>query len=134
MTAALFHDIGKLVELSPLPENDYTDEGQLIGHIVIGTMKLEEKIRTIPNFPVQLERELLHCILAHHGELEYGSPKKPALIEALALTYADNTDAKIETFLEELEREKEKADRGEWLGYNRFFESNVRATSKPNIK
>ena len=134
VTAALFHDIGKLVELSPLPENDYTDEGQLIGHIVIGTMKLEEKIRTIPNFPVQLERELLHCILAHHGELEYGSPKKPALIEALALTYADNTDAKIETFLEELEREKEKADRGEWLGYNRFFESNVRATSKPNIK
>lgn len=134
VTAALFHDIGKLVELSPLPENDYTDEGQLIGHIVIGTMKLEEKIRTIPNFPVQLERELLHCILAHHGELEYGSPKKPALIEALALTYADNTDAKIETFLEELEREKEKVDRGEWLGYNRFFESNVRATSKPNIK
>lgn len=134
VTAALFHDIGKLVELSSLPENDYTDEGQLIGHIVIGTMKLEEKIRTIPNFPVQLERELLHCILAHHGELEYGSPKKPALIEALALTYADNTDAKIETFLEELEREKEKADRGEWLGYNRFFESNVRATSKPNIK
>ena len=134
VTAALFHDIGKLVELSPLPENDYTDEGQLIGHIVIGTMKLEEKIRTIPNFPVQLERELLHCILAHHGELEYGSPKKPALIEALALTYADNTDAKIETFLEELEREKEKADRGEWLGYNRFFESNVRATSKPNVK
>ena len=134
VTAALFHDIGKLVELSPLPENDYTDEGQLIGHIVIGTMKLEEKIRTIPNFPVQLERELLHCILAHHGELEYGSPKKPALIEALALTYADNTDAKIETSLEELEREKEKADRGEWLGYNRFFESNVRATSKPNVK
>lgn len=134
VTAALFHDLGKLVELSPLPENDYTDEGQLIGHIVIGTMKLEEKIRTIPNFPVQLERELLHCILAHHGELEYGSPKKPALIEALALTYADNTDAKIETFLEELEREKEKADRGEWLGYNRFFESNVRATSKPNVK
>ena len=134
VTAALFHDIGKLVELSPLPENDYTDEGQLIGHIVIGTMKLSERIKTIPNFPVQLERELLHCILAHHGELEYGSPKKPALIEALALTYADNTDAKIQTFLEELEREKEKAEHGEWLGYNRFFESNVRATSKPNLK
>ncbi|MBO8462741.1 MAG: HD domain-containing protein [Firmicutes bacterium] len=134
VTAALFHDIGKMVELSPLPENDYTDEGQLIGHIVIGTMELQERIKTIPGFPVQLTRELLHCILAHHGELEFGSPKKPALIEALALTYADNTDAKIQTFLEELERDKEKSERGEWMGYNRFFESNLRATSKPNVK
>lgn len=134
ITSALFHDIGKLVELSPLPENDYTDEGQLVGHIIIGTMKLQERMQTIEGFPVQLQRELLHCILAHHGELEFGSPKKPALIEALALTYADNTDAKIQTFLEELERDKEKTERGEWLGYNRFFESNIRATSKPNLK
>lgn len=134
ITAALFHDIGKMIELSPLPENDYTDEGQLVGHIVIGTIKLQERIQTIEGFPVQLQRELLHCILAHHGELEFGSPKKPALIEALALTYADNTDAKIQTFLEELERDKEKTERGEWLGYNRFFESNIRPTSKPNIK
>lgn len=134
VTAALLHDIGKLHEISPLPENDYTDEGQLVGHIVIGTLKIQEKIQTIPSFPVRLQRELLHCILAHHGEYEFGSPKKPALIEALALTYADNTDAKMQTFLEELERGKDKTERGEWLGYNRFFESNVRATSKPNIK
>lgn len=134
VTAALFHDIGKLEELSPLPENDYTDEGQLVGHIVIGAMKLQEKIQTISGFPVQLARELIHCILAHHGEMEFGSPKKPALIEAVALTYADNTDAKIQTFLEELNKDEEKANRMEWLGYNRFFESNLRATSKPNVK
>lgn len=134
VTAALFHDIGKMEELSPLPENDYTDQGQLVGHIVIGAMKLQERMQTIEGFPVQLARELIHCILAHHGELEFGSPKKPALIEAVALTYADNTDAKIQTFLEELERDAEKVERGEWLGYNRFFESNLRATSKPNVK
>ena len=51
----------------------------------------------MPGFPKKLEHELIHCILAHHGELEYGSPKKPALIEALALNLADNADAKLET-------------------------------------
>lgn len=133
VTSAIFHDLGKLNELSPLPENDYTDEGQLIGHIVIGTMKLNERIMQIPDFPVPLARELIHCILAHHGEMEYGSPKKPALIEAVALTYADNTDAKIQTFMEVLEADKTKTESGEWLGYNRFFESNLRPTSKPHL-
>lgn len=131
ITAALCHDIGKMEELSSFPENDYTDEGQLIGHIIIGTMMLEEKIREIPKFPKKLANELKHCILAHHGELEFGSPKKPALIEALALTFADNTDAKIQTFKEAL---AEKKDGEEWLGYNRLFESNIRETSKPNLK
>ncbi len=131
ITAALCHDIGKMEELSSFPENDYTDEGQLIGHIIIGTMMLEEKIREIPRFPKKLANELKHCILAHHGELEFGSPKKPALIEALALTFADNTDAKIQTFKETL---AEKKDGEEWLGYNRLFESNIRETSKPNLK
>ncbi len=131
ITAALFHDIGKLEDLSAFPENDYKDEGQLVGHIIIGTMMIEEKIREIPKFPKKLANELKHCILAHHGELEFGSPKKPALIEALALTFADNTDAKIETFKEAL---AEKKDGEEWLGYNRLFESNIRETSKPNLK
>lgn len=131
ITAALCHDIGKMEELSSFPENDYTDEGQLIGHIIIGTMMLEEKIREIPKFPKKLANELKHCILAHHGELEFGSPKKPALIEALALTFADNTDAKIQTFKEAL---AEKKDGEEWLGYNRLFESNIRETSKPNLR
>lgn len=131
ITAAFCHDIGKLEELSSFPENDYTDEGQLIGHIIIGTMMLEDKIREIPKFPKKLANELKHCILAHHGELEFGSPKKPALIEALALTFADNTDAKIQTFKEAL---AEKKDGEEWIGYNRLFESNIRETSKPNLK
>lgn len=68
----------------------------------------------------------MHCILAHHGELEYGSPKKPALVEALALNFADNTDAKMQTFKEAV---KGAGDNNEWLGYNRLFESNIRKTS-----
>lgn len=127
ISAALFHDLGKLDEISTFPENDYTDDGQLLGHIYIGTEKVGARIRTIPNFPKSLENELKHCILSHHGELEYGSPKKPALIEAVALTYADNTDAKLQTMIEILNGADEKSD---WLGYNKFFESNIRRSSK----
>lgn len=127
ISAALFHDLGKLDEISSFPENDYTDDGQLLGHIYIGTEKVGARIQTIPNFPKKLANELKHCILAHHGELEYGSPKKPATIEAVALTYADNTDAKLQTMIEILNAGDEKA---EWLGYNKFFESNIRRTLK----
>lgn len=125
VTAAIFHDIGKVDELSSFPENDYTDEGQLVGHIVMGTMMVGERMKHIEGFPVTLGNELKHCILAHHGELEYGSPKKPALIEALALAHADNLDAKLQTFTEILGDNKDKTD---WLGYNKMFESNVRIT------
>ena len=127
LTAAICHDLGKVEELSAFPENDYTDEGQLLGHIVICATMLDRKIREIPGFPEKLGNELKHCVLAHHGELEFGSPKKPALIEALALSFADNTDAKIQTFSEEL---KGKDEGGNWLGYNRNFETNLRATTK----
>ena len=126
ITAALCHDIGKMSEISSFPENDYTDEGQLIGHIVTGTIMLDEKIRQIDGFPVKLANELKHCILSHHGELEYGSPKKPALMEAVALNMADNTDAKLESFREVLKSAKENDG---WLGYNRLFESNLRKSS-----
>lgn len=125
LTAAMCHDIGKTKEISPFPENDYTDEGQLLGHIVMGSQMVAERAAAIPEFsPMQLA-QLQHCILAHHGKYEFGSPKIPAIMEALALNYADDTDAKLETFKEILENNKDKSD---WLGYNRLFESNLRAT------
>ena len=67
ITAAIFHDIGKLSELSAFPRNDYTDEGQLLGHIMIGAQMVSDRIRTIAGFPETKARELLHCILSHHG-------------------------------------------------------------------
>lgn len=126
LAAAMFHDIGKLRELSDFPENDYTDEGQLIGHIVIGYTMVKEKMDKIPDFPKKLKTELLHCILAHQGELEYGSPKKPSLIEALALSYADDTDAKLEIMIGEFD----KTTSMDFLGLNRFLGTNIRKTSK----
>lgn len=127
LTAAMFHDLGKTKELSVFPENDYTDEGQLLGHIIIGTEMVSERIKKIPGFPERLAVELKHCILSHHGELEYGSPKKPAILEALALNFADNADAKMETMIEVL---KGAGDNNGWLGYNRLLETNIRKTSE----
>ena len=125
LTAAMCHDIGKVKELSAFPMNDYTDDGNFLGHIVIGTEMIGEKIREIDGFPVRLASELKHCILSHHGEFEFGSPKKPAIIEAVALNFADNTDAKLETFTELLNN---AADNKGWLGFNRLLDSNVTAT------
>jgi 3'-5' exoribonuclease len=123
-SAALFHDIGKTKELSTFPENDYTDDGQLLGHIVIGVEMIGEAVRAISGFPDQLASELKHCIIAHHGELEYGSPKKPAIPEAFALNFADCADAKLQSLTEIF---KEKTT-NEWLGFNRLFDTNLRKT------
>ncbi len=129
ITAAIFHDIGKTKEISKFPTNDYTDEGQLLGHIVIGYQMVDDAIKKLDGFPEKLGNELKHCILAHHGELEYGSPKKPAIIEAVALNFADNTDAKLET-MKEILTTSTPLEGQEWLGYNRFMETNIRRTSK----
>ncbi|MCR5273487.1 MAG: HD domain-containing protein [Lachnospiraceae bacterium] len=128
LTAAMCHDIGKLKELSAFPQNDYTDEGQLLGHIMIGAEMVGDVIKEIDGFPVVLGNELKHCILAHHGELEFGSPKKPALAEALALTFADNIDAKMETLKELFSPVPQGST--QWLGFNRLLDSNLRRTSK----
>ena len=126
LTAAMFHDIGKIQELSSFPENDYTDAGQLLGHIYIGAELVGKLAAGIAGFPEKLRTELVHCILAHHGELEYGSPKKPALVEALALSMADNLDAKLQSFTELFNGTDDKG----WLGFQKLFESNVRKTSE----
>ena len=126
ITAAMLHDMGKVQELAPFPANDYTDDGQLLGHIMIGAEEISYRIRGMEGFPVKLANELKHCILAHHGELEYGSPKKPALAEAVALNMADNMDAKMETIKEMFHS---AGDNNGWLGYNRLFESNFRKST-----
>lgn len=124
ITCAMLHDCGKVKELSPLPVNDYTDEGNFIGHIVLGYEMIKEKISKIEDFPMIMAEQIGHCILAHHRELEYGSPKRPAIIEAIALAYADDTDAKLETMREALEAK----DTTDWLGYNRWIETNIKRT------
>lgn len=126
LTAAMFHDMGKLSEISSFPENDYTDAGQLLGHIYIGADWLSKRMDKLGGFTVKRKNELLHCILAHHGELEYGSPKKPALAEALALSMADNLDAKLAGVTALFDSTEEAG----WLGFQKMFESNMRKTGK----
>lgn len=126
ITVAMLHDIGKTRELSDFPQNDYTDDGQLLGHIVMGAHMVMDKMQAIPDFPTKLSSEVTHCILAHHGEFEFGSPKKPALMEAVALHFADNTDAKMETMKEVFNATNETG----WLGFNRLIDSNIRKTSE----
>lgn len=134
ITAAICHDIGKVRELSPYPDNDYTNEGNFLGHIVVGVEMIDDAIygrggkKGIDGFPKILEQELKHCIVSHHGEFEFGSPKKPAIMEAVALNFADNTDAKLEIFTELLESEGSKSG---WLGFKKTLDSNVIATNIP---
>ena len=124
IACAMLHDIGKVPEFSDFPQNDYTDEGNLLGHIDMGAEMVGEKAHGIEGFPPMLLTEIKHCILSHHGELEYGSPKKPALAEAMALSMADNMDAKLETVREIFDSK----EGGDWMGYNRLFESNIKRT------
>ena len=116
---------GKIKELSAFPENDYTDEGNLLGHIYMGAEMIDIQVRKIEGFPKTLANEVKHCILAHHGEMEYGSPKVPALIEAMALSFADDTDAKLRRFSDLLA----DAPDDEWSkGSDHFLNSKFRKT------
>jgi 3'-5' exoribonuclease len=106
VSGALLHDIGKVWELSVDLAFDYTAEGRLLGHIVQGTMFLDQKLREIPDFPEETRRQLIHLILSHQGDPSMGSPVKPATLEALVLHYCDQIDSRISAFL----RERESAE------------------------
>ena len=123
VACAMLHDVGKIMELSDFPENDYTDEGQLLGHIFIGAELIRDTAAKIEGFPQKLVMLLMHCILSHHGELEYGSPKVPETSEAFILHCADNMDAKTKMFEEMLAADNTQ---GSWAGYHRMLARNIR--------
>ncbi len=123
VAGCLLHDIGKLYELSPFPENDYTDEGQLLGHLMIGYEKLIEVARTIEDFPEEYLLILKHIIISHHGEYEFGSPKRPKCIEAMIVHLADNADSKVKMFEEVLQS---AGDDEVYLGYHKHLTRNIR--------
>lgn len=119
ITGAMLHDIGKIYELSFERGFDYTDQGRLIGHIVLGMELIAEKIALIADFPAQKAMLLKHMILSHHGQLEFGSPKRPKIPEALLLSYADDIDAKMADFTSFIA--KEKRPETNWTGYHRLL-------------
>jgi 3'-5' exoribonuclease len=119
LTGAMLHDIGKIYELSFERGFDYTDEGRLIGHIVLGMELISEKMKMITGFPPRKAMLVRHMILSHHGQLEFGSPKRPKIPEALLLGYADDLDAKMADFTQFIA--KEKRPETNWTGYHRLF-------------
>jgi 3'-5' exoribonuclease len=111
LMGVFLHDIGKLRELSYDRVFGYTDEGQLVGHIVIGVEMLNDKVREVPKltgepFPRELLLRLQHLIVSHHGTLEFGSPRLPMTPEAIALHHLDNLDAKVHTFVRDIEEDR----------------------------
>jgi 3'-5' exoribonuclease len=106
LTGVILHDIGKIVELSYGRSFLYSDEGQLLGHIVIGLRMIGERMAGLPDFPARLRTLVEHMIVSHHGELEFGSPKVPLFPEALLLHHLDNLDSKMECMRSSIERDK----------------------------
>ncbi len=115
LAAVLLHDMGKIRELGYERTFKYTDEGQLIGHLVIGVMMLEEKLPELESVPPEKMDLLRHLLLSHHGEFEYGSPKQPMVIEAFVLHYLDNLDAKIQEFSWRIE--EDRSENSDWTEY-----------------
>ncbi len=123
IASAMLHDVGKLMELSEFPENNYTDDGELLGHLIIGSEMITEAAAKIDGFPKELESLLKHCMISHHGEYEYGSPKLPKTIEAYILHCADNLDAKSKVFEEMIDN---NSNQGNWAGYHKMLQRNIR--------
>ena len=120
LAGALLHDLGKTWELSPDLGFDYTDEGRLLGHILMGLDVMEKKIACIPEFPQPLAMQLKHVVASHHGELEFGSPKQPMTLEAICLHMLDNLDAKLLSIHEYMNREAVQDDR--WTPFHRVLQ------------
>jgi 3'-5' exoribonuclease len=128
LAGVILHDLGKIRELSYARSFSYTTEGQLLGHIVIGLRMVDEKIATIPDFPAPLRDLLLHMIVSHHGQLDYGSPKVPVFPEALLLHLLDNMDSKMECMRALIERDQ--TVEGAWTGYNSALERSALKKAK----
>lgn len=117
---ALLHDIGKVAELRYARSFDYSDEGKLLGHIVIGVEMVEEKIRSLGEFPRVKATLIKHLLLSHHGQYDYGSPKRPKTLEAVILNFLDDMDSKINGVQTHID--KEQHSDSSWTGYHRLYD------------
>ncbi len=119
LAGGILHDVGKVHELSYDIAFDYTDEGRLLGHIVMGVEMMEGKISRIEGFPSELAMLMKHLIISHHGQYEWGSPKRPKTLEAEILHHLDDLDAKVNGIKEFMEKGEEGA---KWTDYHRMFD------------
>jgi len=119
IAGAILHDIGKAQELSPGPGFDYTLKGRLLGHIPLGLMEVKARLDRIEGFPDEAADLLMHMLISHHGEYEYGSPKRPKCMEAFILHYADNLDASLQGIMEFTGKD---GTEGKFTAFNRMYE------------
>jgi 3'-5' exoribonuclease len=120
VVGALLHDVGKIHEMSYERAFDYTDAGKLLGHITIGVELVEDKIRQVNGFPRELALLLKHMLLSHHGQYEFGSPKRPKTVEATILNYLDDMDSKINGIRTHIA--KEAASSSRWTAHHRLYD------------
>ncbi len=120
LTSAMFHDSGKVKELTVFPRFDYTDEGRLIGHTLLGVSMVAEKAGQLEEFPPRLLTLIEHAIISHHGVSEFGAVKRPKTFEALILHYADDLDAKVNAFKKIISEDGDPES--QWTNYNRLLE------------
>lgn len=120
LTASMLHDLGKVDELSYHRSFDYSDQGRLLGHILLGIERVEDKIRHLPDFPKDLSTLLKHLLLSHHGQYIWGSPKRPMTLEAVMLHYLDDMDAKMNGIQQFIK--KHAPEGSKWSAYHRIFE------------
>jgi 3'-5' exoribonuclease len=123
VAGCLLHDFGKIWELEIGASIEYTDDGRLIGHIPMETLFVEKKISELKKFPAEIRRQLLHILLAHHGEYEFGSPRRPKTPEALLVHMVDNLDSKMAGMLEAIAAQG--ADDEAWTPYSRILERHI---------
>ena len=125
LAGVLLHDIGKIEELDAGPGFSYTDTGRLCGHIALGTLLVERFISKLPDFPKRKRDLILHMILSHHGELEYGSPVTPATAEAVALHHLECLDAKVQGIQTLIEKDRLLGNEGAWTEYARVVDGRI---------
>jgi len=130
IAGALLHDIGKVKELSYSGSVEYTDEGRLVGHLVMTAQKIREKSSRLPHFPPLLEQHLTHLVLAHHGQLEYGSPKLPMTLEAYIVHMIDSLDSRVASWLEAMQRDPNE----KWTEVVRHYDRHLWKGPVPTVR
>ncbi|HIJ57563.1 MAG TPA: HD domain-containing protein [Deltaproteobacteria bacterium] len=118
LTGVILHDIGKIREFDYELSIDYSDEGRLLSHIIIGIQMVDEKLKQVYQFPLEKERLLKHMIISHHGTREFGSPEPPKTLEAVLLNYIDEIDSKVNGIREFLASEGPGAG---WTSYHKIL-------------
>jgi 3'-5' exoribonuclease len=116
LTGALLHDVGKTREFTYERDIDYSDEGRLLGHVVLSDRMITERMAEIPDFPPELALRLRHMVVSHHGRYEWGSPRRPKTLEACALHYVENLDAQVNRFAQIIATRRDKTK--PWTEYD----------------